>query len=199
MDNEDSLDKRELLKPDKMINLYARGAFPMADEFGEIDWYFPQIRTIIQLDNYNIPRSLKKFMKNNEYDIKYSFNPMEVVKNCANRSETWISAELISAYQNLFNLGHLHSVEVYEADELVGGLYGVTFRGAFFGESMFSKKPQTSKIALVKLLERLVEKNFVLLDVQYITPHLAMFGATEISLFDYEFLLNQAYKRFVFF
>lgn len=196
---EDSLDKRELLQPDKMINLYARGAFPMADEFGEIDWYFPQIRTIIQLDNFNIPRSLKKFMENNEFVIKYSFNTMEVVKNCANRTETWISAELISAYQNLFNLGHLHSVEVYDEDELVGGLYGVTFRGAFFGESMFSKKPQTSKIALAKLLERLVEKNFVLLDVQYITPHLAMFGATEISLFDYEFLLNQAYKRFVFF
>ncbi len=196
---EDSLDKRELLQPDKMINLYARGAFPMADEFGEIDWYFPQIRTIIQLDNFNIPRSLKKFIENNEFVIKYSFNTMEVVKNCANRTETWISAELISAYQNLFNLGHLHSVEVYDEDELVGGLYGVTFRGAFFGESMFSKKPQTSKIALAKLLERLVEKNFVLLDVQYITPHLAMFGATEISLFDYEFLLNQAYKRFVFF
>lgn len=196
---EDSLDKIELLQPDKMINLYARGAFPMADEFGEIDWYFPQIRTIIQLDNFNIPRSLKKFIENNEFVIKYSFNTMEVVKNCANRTETWISAELISAYQNLFNLGHLHSVEVYDEDELVGGLYGVTFRGAFFGESMFSKKPQTSKIALAKLLERLVEKNFVLLDVQYITPHLAMFGATEISLFDYEFLLNQAYKRFVFF
>ncbi len=184
---------KDLLQPEIMIKLYARGAFPMADESGEINWYSPEIRTIIPLDNYNVPRSLRKFMDKSDFEYRYSTRQLEVIRECANREETWISEELIDAYKNLIKLGHLHSVEVYQKNKLVGGLYGVTFAGAFFGESMFSKVPQASKSALVKLIERLNDKNFVVLDVQYLTEHLQMFGAVEISFIDFGRLLSEAY------
>lgn len=191
--------KKDLLKPKNMIQLYARGAFPMADDFGNIDWYMPEIRTIIPLDNYNIPRSLRKFMQTSGFDYKFDCKIVDVINSCAKRPKTWISQELIEAYKGLINLGYLHSVEVYEKNKLVGGLYGVTYKGAFFGESMFSKVSQASKCALVKLIERLNEKNFVLLDVQFQTEHLKMFGAKEISFEEYTNLLNIAYKKDVSF
>ena len=184
---------KDLLQPEIMIKLYARGAFPMADESGEINWYSPEIRTIIPLDDYNVPRSLRKFMDKSDFEYRYSTRQLEVIRECANREETWISEELIDAYKNLIKLGHLHSVEVYQKNKLVGGLYGITFAGAFFGESMFSKVPQASKSALVKLIERLNDKNFVVLDVQYLTEHLQMFGAVEISFIDFGRLLSEAY------
>jgi len=186
----------ELLKPDIMLRLYASGAFPMADEnTGEINWFMPEIRTIIPLDNYNIPRSLKKIIKTNEFEIKFDSNFLSIVKACAARETTWISDELIQAYLKLEELGHIHTVEVWKDNKLTGGLYGVSYAGAFFGESMFSTEPQTSKIALVKLLEHLKEKDFLLLDVQYMTPHLKMFGATEISFEEYNQLLYLACSR----
>lgn len=191
--------RKELLKPENMIQLYARGAFPMADDYGNIDWYMPETRTIIPLDNYNIPRSLRKFMQYSYFEYRYDHKIIEVIKSCAKRPKTWISDELIEAYIGLIKIGHLHSVEVYHNDKLVGGLYGVTYKGAFFGESMFSKVSQASKCALVKLIERLNEKNFVLLDVQYQTEHLKMFGAKEISFEEYADLLNESYKRDVSF
>ena len=167
----------------------------MADENGNIDWYQPKTRTIIPLDNYNIPRSLKKFMENSEYIFKYDENVMEVVRQCAKRKETWISPELVEAYKGIHEIGFLHSVEVYQNNKLVGGLYGVTIGGAFFGESMFSKKSQASKTALAKLLERLRKKGFVVLDIQFLTPHLEMFGATEIDFEEYALLLEKAYSK----
>lgn len=184
----------DLLDPKNMILLYARGAFPMAEASGRINWYMPEIRTIIPLDDFKVPRSLKKFMKETSFTFTYDKLTMEVVKNCSDRNETWINEKLIKAYEGMKQLGHLHSVEVYEKNKLVGGLYGVTFRGAFFGESMFSKKSQASKAALVKLVERLNEKGFRVLDVQYYTEHLGMFGAREISFDEYASLLKQAYK-----
>ena len=186
---------KESLKPINMLNYYAQGAFPMADENGKIDWYQPKTRTIIPLDNYNIPRSLKKFMENSEYIFKYDENVMEVVRQCAKRKETWISPELVEAYKGIHEIGFLHSVEVYQNNKLVGGLYGVTIGGAFFGESMFSKKSQASKTALAKLLERLRKKGFVVLDIQFLTPHLEMFGATEIDFEEYALLLEKAYSK----
>ncbi len=194
MNEEKSFSKKELLNPDKMILMYARGAFPMADESGEINWYFPEVRTIIPLDDFNIPRSLKKFLSVSDFKYKIDSDPLAVIKSCAHRETTWISEELISAYNGLINAGHLHSVEVYRGDELVGGLYGVTYRGAFFGESMFSKVEQASKCALVKLVHRLIEKKYTLLDVQYQTDHLKMFGAKEIPLDEFEKILYASYK-----
>lgn len=185
----------ESLQPENMLFLYSQGAFPMADEFGQIDWYFPQIRTIIPLDSYNIPRSLKKVIDNNNYEILYSKNPVDVIRSCADRPETWITEELIDAYQNLITLGFLHSVEVYEDESLVGGLYGVSIKGVFFGESMFSKKTQTSKISMYYLLKNLKEKQFVFIDVQYQSEHLKMFGSQEITLDEYKHYLKRAYKK----
>lgn len=187
--------KEEWLEPDNMIRLYLRGAFPMADEItGEINWYLPEVRTIIPLDNFNIPRSLKKIFKENKFEFRFDYNFLSVVKACANRSQTWISGKLIEAYLRLNDLGYIHTVESWQNGKLVGGLYGVSYGGAFFGESMFSKVSQASKAALVKLIEHLNERKFVLLDVQYMTPHLKMFGAKEIPFEEYNRLLQICYK-----
>lgn len=184
------------LEPGNMLRLYARGAFPMADEqTKEINWYLPEIRTIIPLDNYNIPRSLKKAIDKIDYEVRYDCDFISVVRACASREKTWISEDLIKAYLRLYSLKHIHTVEIYQQNKLIGGLYGVTFKGAFFGESMFSKISQASKIALIKLIEHLNEKNFTLLDVQYLTPHLKMFGAEEISFEEYNGLLLAAYQN----
>ncbi|MGE5679916.1 MAG: leucyl/phenylalanyl-tRNA--protein transferase [Bacillota bacterium] len=184
----------DLLIPENMIMLYARGAFPMSDENGKIDWYFPDTRTVIPLENYNYPRSLRKFMETSAFEYKFDSDYLSVIKNCADRETTWISEKLINAYQGLYEIGHLHSVETWLNGELVGGLYGVSFRGAFFGESMFSKVSQASKASLIKLIEHLRQKGFLLLDVQYQTEHLKMFGAKEISLQEFDEILLQAYK-----
>jgi len=197
--NNKSFSTKDLLKPENMILMYARGAFPMADESGGIDWYMPEVRTIIPLDNFNIPRSLNKFLKSSGFEFYYDQNTIDVIKNCADRESTWISGEIINAYKGLEKLGYLHSVEVFQNKKLVGGLYGVTYRGAFFGESMFSKESQASKCALVKLIERLRKQNFVLLDVQYQTEHLKMFGAKEISFGEFTGLLVESYKKEVSF
>jgi leucyl/phenylalanyl-tRNA---protein transferase len=185
--------KTDWLKPENMILLYSRGAFPMADEAGIIDWYMPDIRTIIFLDNFNLPRSLKKYLSASDFEYRFDTSILKVVKECSNRTTTWISDELINAYKGLNSLGHLHSVEVYQQNKLIGGLYGVTFKGAFFGESMFSRVPQASKAALVKLIEHLKECGFILLDVQYQTEHLKMFGAVEIPFEEYSQILFKSY------
>ena len=177
-----------------MIRLYSRGAFPMDTEEDGLKWYLPEIRAIIPLDNFNIPRSLKQFIKRNEFDIKYDEEKIEIITQCSMRESTWISERLIEGYKGLDRLGHLHSVGVYRKKKLIGGLYGVTYRAAFFGESMFSKETQASKVALFHLLNHLIRKGFVLLDVQFMTEHLRMFGAVEISFDEYRKLLIKAYE-----
>lgn len=182
------------LLPENMLNLYAQGAFPMADEEDIIDWYFPETRCIIDVNSYNYPRTLRKFDENSNFEFQYSTRVMDVIKCCSNRKETWINKELINAYKKLYELGHVHSVEVFLGKNLVGGLYGITILGAFFGESMFSTVPQASKSALIKLLERLRERNFIFVDVQYPTEHLAMFGTKEITIDEYYGYLQRAYE-----
>jgi leucyl/phenylalanyl-tRNA--protein transferase len=189
------LSTQELLKPENMIRLYAQGAFPMANEYGEINWYLPQTRAIIPLDNYNYPRSLRKFVEESQLQYRFDSDPEEVVRQCADREETWITDDLITAYKGLMDYDFIHSVEVFEKEEMIGGLYGVVIGGAFFGESMFSKKSQASKAALITLIERLVRKNFALLDVQFMTDHLRMFGAVEITFAEFQELLKVAYSR----
>jgi leucyl/phenylalanyl-tRNA--protein transferase len=179
-----------------MIKLYALGAFPMAESKTSdvVNWYLPEIRTIIPLESYHIPRSLRKVMRTMEYEIRYDCNIETVIHHCAEREDTWISGKLIRAYKKLIKLGYLHTVEVYQANELIGGLYGITYRTAFMGESMFSLVPQASKIALANLLSHLNERHFTVLDVQYLTPHLEMFGAKQISLDEFNKKLKEAYK-----
>jgi leucyl/phenylalanyl-tRNA--protein transferase len=185
------------LEPENILKLYAMGGFPMAQskESDKIDWYLPELRTIIKFPHFNIPRSLKKYLIKEDYEVRFSYDPEKVIYLCAERDETWIAPKLIKAYRNLIDLGFLHSVEIYRDNEVAGGLYGVAIRGAFFGESMFTKIPQSSKIALVKLMERLRERGFVLLDFQYITDHLAMFEPVQIPLEEYKKLLSQAYTK----
>jgi leucyl/phenylalanyl-tRNA--protein transferase len=196
LNSKKNFDPKELLKPENMIRLYASGAFPMADaETGNINWYLPDIRTIVPLDNFNIPRSAKKIIEDENFEIKFDTDFEEVLAGCADRESTWISEELKSAYRRLKKRGHIHTVETWKNGKLVGGLYGVTFRAAFFGESMFSKVSQASKAALVALLKHLKEREFVLLDVQYMTEHLKMFGAVEISFEEYTKLLHKAYVK----
>lgn len=196
MNSKEHFNPKELLKPDNMLRLYASGAFPMADaETGNINWYLPDIRTIIPLDNYNIPRSVKKAIDDEDFEIRFDTDFEGVLAGCADRESTWISEELKSAYRRLKKRGHIHTVETWKDGKLVGGLYGVTFRGAFFGESMFSQVSQASKTALASLLKHLKEKEFVLLDVQYMTEHLKMFGAVEISFEEYTKLLHRAYAK----
>ena len=186
----------EFLRPDNMLRLYATGAFPMADEkTGAIEWYLPDTRCIIPLNNFNIPRTAIKKISQLNFEIRFDTEILSVIKACANREHTWISERLIEAYKRLIKHGHLHSVETWKDGELVGGLYGVTFRGAFFGESMFSKTSQASKAALISLLYHLQENDFALLDVQYMTEHLKMFGAIEISLDEFKENLVDAYQR----
>ena len=186
----------EFLRPDNMLRLYATGAFPMADEkSGAIEWYLPDTRCIIPINNFNIPRSAIKKISQQNFEIRFDTEILSVINGCADRKHTWISDRLIEAYKRLIKRGHLHSVETWKDDELVGGLYGVTFRGAFFGESMFSKTSQASKAALISLLYHLQEKDFALLDVQYMTEHLKMFGAIEISLDEYKENLVESYQR----
>ncbi len=185
MDSRNQFDPKELLKPDNMLRLYASGAFPMADDTtGAINWYMPDVRSIIPLDNYNIPRSARKAVEKKNFEIKFDADFTQVITGCSDRKETWISEELINAYKKLSKRGHVHTVET-----------GVTFRGAFFGESMFSKVSEASKAALVALINHLIEKDFLLLDVQYMTEHLQMFGAIEISFDEYKKLLHSAYTR----
>jgi leucyl/phenylalanyl-tRNA--protein transferase len=196
VNRKENFNPKDLLKPDNMLRLYASGAFPMADaETGFINWYLPEVRTIIPIDNFNIPRSAKKLIEEKNFEIKLDTDFEAVVAGCADRESTWISEELISAYRRLKKRGHIHTVETWKDGKLVGGLYGVTFRGVFFGESMFSKVSQASKAALVALLKHLKEKDFVLLDVQYMTEHLKMFGAIEISFEEYTKLLHKAYAK----
>lgn len=196
MNEKERFDQRAFLQPDNMLRLYASGAFPMADEKTDaINWYLPEIRTIIPLDNNRIPRTARKAIEKKNFEIRFDTNFDMIVKGCADRESTWISEELIIAYKKLKKRGHVHTVETYLNNELVGGLYGITFRGAFFGESMFSRVSEASKAALIALLNHLKQKDFLLLDVQYMTEHLRMFGAIEISFEEYTKLLHQAYTR----
>ena len=167
----------------------------MADESGKLKWYLPEVRTIIPLNNYNIPRSLKKFMRETDWKYAYDEQTIEIVRQCASRSETWISEELIEGYKGLERAGHLHSVAVLQNGKLVGGLCGVKVRGGFFGKSMFSKITQASKSALIKLLERLNERGFEVLDVQFQTEHLKMFGAVEIDFETFSQMLLKGYSK----
>jgi leucyl/phenylalanyl-tRNA--protein transferase len=176
-----------------LLSAYRNGFFPMAEPTtGEIRWYSPDPRTILDLRTFNTPRSLRRFLRNHPFDVRIDTKFLEVVQACATREETWISDSIIASYYKLFELGFAHSVEAWTNENLVGGLYGVAIGGAFFGESMFSIIPQASKAALVALVDRLRARGFELIDTQFITTHLAMFGAIEISRKQYLERLKKA-------
>lgn len=189
-----SLDRDLNLKPEDLLAAYAAGVFPMADpeENDQIFWYAPDPRAILPLDGFRIARSLRSRIRKRTYTVSMDSAFSDVIKQCANRSETWISEDIIRTYEAVYEMGYAHSVESWLEGRLVGGLYGVTIKGAFFGESMFSVETDASKVALVHLVETLKAGGFQLLDIQFLTDHLSQFGAVEISRSEYEQKLEQA-------
>lgn len=188
--------RRKTLDPDFVLCAYRGGYFPMADsKTGEISWYSPDPRTIIPLAAFRVPRSLRQVVRKPIFEIRMDTMFRDVMRNCARRETTWISEEIIEAYVVLHLAGHAHSVESWQGGRLVGGLYGVAIGGAFFGESMFSRVTNASKVALVRLVELLKLRNFRLLDTQFMTEHLRQFGAIEIPRSNYLELLAEAVGR----
>ncbi|HEY6952253.1 MAG TPA: leucyl/phenylalanyl-tRNA--protein transferase [Bacteroidota bacterium] len=185
--------KSRIIDPQFLLTAYSNGYFPMADAHtGEISWYSPDPRAIFELSAFKVPRSLRLTIKKEIFEIRVDTQFEEVMRGCAQRDETWISEEIIRSYVRLYELGYGHSVEAWKNGRVVGGLYGVAVGGAFFGESMFSIERDASKVALVHLVERMKKRGFVLLDTQFITPHLARFGAKEIPKQDYLERLEKA-------
>lgn len=174
-----------ILTPELLIMAYQQGYFPMAEPDGEMYWHSPDPRAIIPLDHVHISRSLRKTVAKGIYETRIDTAFQEVVINCAEREETWISDEIIDAYTRLHELGFAHSVEAWYEDRLVGGLYGVSLGGAFFGESMFAQMSDSSKVAFVHLVEHLRHQGFILLDSQYLNAHIASFGGIEIPRNEY--------------
>jgi leucyl/phenylalanyl-tRNA--protein transferase len=185
---------------DLLLKAYASGVFPMAESAAdpEVFWVRPEARGIIPLDAFHIPRSLRKTVRQRPFDIRIDTDFAGVIDACAeesgNRQTTWINAPIREAYIELFGVGHAHSVEAWHDGRLAGGLYGVTLGRAFFGESMFSRWTDASKVCLVHLVERLRQRGFVLLDTQFTTEHLKHFGAIDIPRRKYEILLEEALR-----
>ena len=175
------------MKPDDLdaatlILAYQQGIFPMPDpDSGEIQFYQPHMRAIIPLAGFHVSRSLRKKISKAEYFVKTDSNFSAVMQQCANRPETWITEAFFRAYGELHRAGCAHSLEIYQSDALVGGVYGVTLGSAFFAESMFHTVSNMSKIALYHLVCHLRERDFQMLECQFLTEHLASLGAIEIS------------------
>jgi leucyl/phenylalanyl-tRNA--protein transferase len=169
-----------MIPPELLLQAYAEGVFPMSMENGEIGWFSPDPRGIIPLETFHIPHGLKRTLNKNLFRICIDHDFEAVMRACAKNRDTWISEDIIASYTALHRLGFAHSVETWNADGLVGGLYGVSLGGAFFGESMFHHATDASKVTLVALVQHLRERGYTLLDTQWITPHLATFGATNI-------------------
>lgn len=183
---------------DLLLKAYASGVFPMAESADdpEVFWVQPEQRGIIPLDGFHIPKSLMKAVRRRELEIRFDHDFEAVIAGCAEsremRPSTWINTPIREAYAELFRRGNCHTVEAWRSDKLVGGLYGVTLGRVFFGESMFSRETDASKICLVHLVERLKQRGFELLDTQFTTEHLKRFGAVDVPRKAYEKLLTKA-------
>jgi leucyl/phenylalanyl-tRNA--protein transferase len=170
------------LDPAVLVRAYREGIFPMALEDGHIGWFSPDPRGIIPLESFHVPARLARVIRQGRFEVAIDRAFDEVMRACAARPDdgTWISDEILEAYGALHRLGIAHSVETWRDGRLLGGLYGVHLGGAFFGESMFHRTTDASKVALAALVDRLARHGFALLDIQWVTPHLEQFGAMEI-------------------
>lgn len=179
-----------------LIQGYAQGYFLMADENGNLNWYSSRVRTVIPLDErFRYPTSLRRVLNQERFSVAINRDFASVVAGCANRETTWISPELQEIYLALHKAGWAYSFETWQGDELAGGILGITIGGAFIGESMFYRIPEGSKVAMVKLVEHLRERDFLLFDAQMMNPHLERFGACVIEEYRYKNLLQEALQR----
>ncbi len=183
-----------MIPPRLLVRAYAEGVFPMAMEGGEIGWFSPDPRGVIPLDAFHVSARLARVVRQGRFRIAVDTAFEAVMRACARRpgEGTWISEEIVQSYVALSKLGLAHSIEAWQGTELAGGLYGVHLGGAFFGESMFHRVTDASKVALVALVDRLNRQGFALLDVQWVTPHLETFGAIEIPREEYLVRLKAA-------
>lgn len=187
-----------MINPQELLNAYANGIFPMADsrEDPEAKWYTSSRRGIIPLEEFHVSSNVQRIVRNHHYNIKFDSAFREVMEACATRSSTWISHEIIESYCRLHELGHAHSVSVYNQEwELVGGQYGVSLGAAYFGESMFGWAKEASKVALYWTHQALKKGGFELWDTQFWTEHLAQFGCIEIPASEYEKKLESALQK----
>ncbi|MBY5369789.1 leucyl/phenylalanyl-tRNA--protein transferase [Rhizobium leguminosarum] len=186
------------ITPDILLRAYSIGLFPMAESADdpEIFWVEPELRGVLPFDRFHVSKSLAKAVRKKRFNIRFDHAFDQVIAACAEetsgRPSTWINKTIRSLYATLFDMGHAHTVEAWEGNELVGGLYGVSLGSAFFGESMFSRRTDASKICLVHLVDRLREKGFTLLDTQFTTEHLKTFGAIDVPKADYAVMLAAA-------
>jgi len=186
------------LTPALILRAYAEGIFPMAEHRDDDDlfWVSPELRGIIPLDGFHLPRRLARTVKSDRFAVTADVAFADVMRACAEptpqRAESWINDEILRLYTALHAAGHAHSIECWRDGKLAGGLYGVKLGGAFFGESMFSRERDASKVALVHLVARMIRGGFSLLDTQFLTAHLAHFGAIEIPRANYQILLARA-------
>jgi leucyl/phenylalanyl-tRNA--protein transferase len=188
-------DPHALIPPETLLGAYVQGVFPMADDEG-LAWFSPEKRGLIPLDErFHVPHGLKRALRKRPFEVRWNTAFREVMRGCASREETWIDDAILESYCELHRLGFAHSVECWDGEGLQGGLYGVAIGRAFFGESMFSRKTDASKIALVHLVDRLREMEFELLDTQWLTEHLKQFGGYEVPRRDYLKLLGAAVEE----
>ena len=175
----------EAITAEMALSGYLQGVFPMAETDGSIYWYEPDPRAIIPIDTYKPAKSLRPVLNQNVFELRFNSDFEGVIRNCSkprdDQDGIWISEEIVQTYVQLHKLGYAHSVETWKDGELAGGLYGVALGKVFFGESMFHLVPNASKVAFHYLIQRLKEKNFGLLDTQFINDNVARFGAIEIS------------------
>lgn len=186
------------ITPEILLKAYAAGIFPMAEDADDpsLFWVEPRERGIIPLDRFHVGKRLARTVRSDQFEVRVDQDFDAVIAGCAapayDREKTWISGRIRRLYGELFDSGYCHTVEVYRDDRLVGGLYGVRLRGAFFGESMFHTERDASKVALVHLVARLRRGGFTLLDTQFVTAHLAQFGAIEVPRRSYKQMLRAA-------
>jgi leucyl/phenylalanyl-tRNA--protein transferase len=182
-----------------VLNGYSMGIFPMGDDDGSISWYETSPRAIMPIElpssNIHIPRSLWQALRKNPFEIKIDTAFEKVIGYCAERETTWINNLIAKAFTDLHDRGYAHSIEAWHKGKLVGGLYGVAYRGAFFGESMFYIMSNASKAAVVRLYEILKNNGYILFDIQMMTTHFKIFGALDVSKNDYHKILERAMKK----
>ena len=187
----------KIIPPENLLNAYAQGIFPMADskEASGVNWFSATKRGIIPLEDFHISKNVARIIRQGRFTVKVDTCFRDVIQACADRESTWINDLIVNSYEILYQAGNAHSVEVFEENELIGGLYGVHLHSAFFGESMFKTQSDADKVALFYCHQILQKNGFILWDTQFYTEHLGRFGCVEIEAEEYELLLDKALDK----